>query len=199
MSEKVKHALSGEIVFVLILSALSIIMMLMVTRVSHIAEISLPTLAIGGVIILLTALAIVSLSFKYFELDDRKQALALPEGSIRAVIALMLIIIFAILVVFLFNASSTRARFVDGLDDRQAQEFTARLPKDRFWSSIVPSAQQSGEGAAKKLVIYGEAGSTASEDFLKQILIMLGTLVTSISSFYFGARASSSTPGSKTP
>ena len=196
MSDKTKYAIFGEVLLVAILAGLSAITMLLVIWASHIAEISLPTLAIGGVIILLTALTIVSISFKHFGLDDRKQALALPEGSIRAVIALMLIIIFAILVVFLFNASSPRARIVDRLDEQQAREFAAQLPKDRYWSSILPS----GEAPAKKQVVYGEVRNGASEDFLKQILIMLGTLVTSISSFYFGARAASGVaPGGKVP
>jgi hypothetical protein len=101
----------------------------------------LPILAIAGVILLLGALAVVSVTFSLFELSDKTQALGLPEGSVRAVIALSLIVLFAILVVYLYGTLSNS-------------------PAD-----------------------------APNVDFAKQLLVLVGTLVTSVSSFYFGARA----------
>src|ERR1700736_1640968 len=70
------------------------------------AEIQLPLLAIAGVLILLIALALTSISFATFGIDDKNEALALPAGSVRAVIALSLIVIFSILTVYLFATLS---------------------------------------------------------------------------------------------
>jgi hypothetical protein len=103
-------------------------------------EVVLPLLAIGGVLSLLIVLALMSVFFETLGLANKEQALALPEGSVRAVIALSLIVLFAILSIYLY--ASLRA-----------------------------------------------AGphTPVSDDFAKQLLVMMGTLVTAVASFYFGA------------
>ncbi len=105
---------------------------------------SLPVLAILGVLLLLAALAGVSVSFGHFGLSDKQQALALPEGSIRAVIAMALVVIFAILTVFLYGT------LANGNVDTQAA------------------------------------------DFAKQLLTLIGTLMTAVTAFYFGAKTATS-------
>ncbi len=67
---------------------------------------TLPLVAIGGVVVLVLLLTAVATLFSILELTDGKQALGLPEGSIRAVIALSLIVLFAILSIFLYNGIS---------------------------------------------------------------------------------------------
>jgi hypothetical protein len=51
-------------------------------------QIGLPLLVIVGSVVMLLTLASISILFGWWTLADRTQALALPEGSIRAVIAL---------------------------------------------------------------------------------------------------------------
>jgi hypothetical protein len=58
---------------------------------------------IASVIGLLAVLMMTALAFSSVKLSDSTQALGLPEGSVRAVIALSLIVIFVIVVVFLFG------------------------------------------------------------------------------------------------
>ena len=88
------------------------------------SEMKLPLLAIGGVILLLLVLAAVSVLFGVFGLSDKTQALALPEGSVRAVLALSLVVLFAILSVFLFNSLSNRPqRMVSGLAETDKNAF----------------------------------------------------------------------------
>jgi hypothetical protein len=77
---------------------------------------SLPVLAILGMLLLLTTLAAVSVAFGHFGLSDKSQALALPEGSIRAVIALSLVIIFAILTVFLYGTLASGTQLSGGVE-----------------------------------------------------------------------------------
>src|SRR4051812_44119571 len=69
--------------------------------------IGLPILIIAGVIVLLATLGGLSLSFAYFGLQRNTEALALPPGSIRAVLALMLVVLFAILVIYLYGSISS--------------------------------------------------------------------------------------------
>ena len=69
--------------------------------------VSLPLIAIGGVIVLMLVLCLVALAFSILGLADKDQAMGLPEGSIRAVIALSLIVLFAILSVFLYQSLIT--------------------------------------------------------------------------------------------
>jgi len=65
---------------------------------------------IAGVIGLLAVLMMTALAFSSVKLADSTQALGLPEGSVRAVIALSLIVIFIIIVVFLFGNLTTQRR-----------------------------------------------------------------------------------------
>jgi hypothetical protein len=64
-------------------------------------------LLIAGVIALLLALAVVAVFFHGLALNDKGEPLGLPTGSIRSVIALALILIFAIMSVYLFSQLDT--------------------------------------------------------------------------------------------
>ena len=57
--------------------------------------------AIVGVILLLGTIMVVAVSFALLKMNDDTQALALPEGSVRAIIALSMLVIKLKLVRFL--------------------------------------------------------------------------------------------------
>src|SRR5712691_102265 len=103
--------------------------------------IRLPVLVITGVMALFATLALVAVTFSVAGLTDPTQALGLPEGSVRAAIALSLIVIFAITSIYL-HAS---------LKDSDA--------------------------------------TSPDVDFAKQVFAVVGTLMTSVASFYFASRA----------
>jgi hypothetical protein len=69
-------------------------------------EITIGLTVIIGVCVLIIMLFIIAAGFANLELTDARQALGLPEGSIRAMIALFLIMIWIILSIFLFSAVS---------------------------------------------------------------------------------------------
>ena len=143
---------------------------------------SLPLLAIGGVVVLIFMLATVSMIFSALGLANRDLAMGLPEGSIRAVIALSLIVLFAILSIFLYQSiSSGGARFkIDEMSTADRAEFI-RNPNARD----IQSSETKGKAGFYD-VTYRSA-NPASEDFAKQLLVLLGTLMTAITSFYLGA------------
>lgn len=64
----------------------------------------LPVLVVIGVMALFATLALVAVTFAVAGLTDPKQALGLPEGSVRAAIALSLIVIFAITSIYLYSS-----------------------------------------------------------------------------------------------
>jgi len=150
-------------------------------------ERALPLVAIGGVVVLILLLTAVATMFSILGLTNKTQAMGLPEGSIRAVIALSLIVLFAILSIFLYQGiSNGGARFkIDEMSTADRAEFI-RNPNARD----IQSSETKGKPGFYD-VTYRSA-NTASEDFAKQLLVLLGTLMTAITSFYLGAGTATS-------
>ena len=147
-------------------------------------EFGLPLLAVAGVVILLAILTVMVLIYKQLGLEDRNQALGLPEGTVRAIIALMLIVIFVITAVFLyFNLSDSPGVVLEGLTESQVDA----IPGNELIGREVELDDEGQPTDRFTVTVFKE--NRASEDFAKQLLTMLSTLVVSISSFYFGSRA----------
>lgn len=161
---------------------------------------SLPLIAIGGVIALILLLTIVAMIFSILGLTNKDQAMGLPEGSIRAVIALSLIVLFAVLSVFLYKsvAEGGPVYTIESLSDTERVQFirdhtTARdiqsvLVKDKDGQPL-----KNPDGSPKNLyTVSYHSSNSASDDFAKQLLVLLGTLMTAITSFYLGAGTATS-------
>jgi hypothetical protein len=171
---------------------------------------SLPLIAIGGVILLILLLTVVAMIFSILGLANKDQAMGLPEGSIRAVIALSLIVLFAILSVFLYKSiSEGKVNTIAQLSDTDRKQFIrdhANLPdiqsevsKDNDGKEIAargadgkPLKNEDGTPQYLYDVTYSGTTNAASQDFAKQLLVLLGTLMTAISSFYLGAGTATS-------
>jgi len=91
------------------------------------SSVVLTLVVIAGVIGLLAVLMMAALAFSAVRLADPAQALGLPEGSVRAVIALSLIVIFVITVVFLFGGLGTRRNQIEHLTFEQANAIPGNL------------------------------------------------------------------------
>jgi hypothetical protein len=149
-------------------------------------EFGLPILTVAGAVLVLGAMALISLSFALFDLSDKAQALALPEGSIRAVIALMLIVLFAILAIYLYGSmAAPRVGTAQNLTASGRETFIKNLPQGSF----IGEAQTDD----RYTVYFRNDRNAASDDLAKQLIVLVGTLVTSLVSFYFGSRATSAT------
>ena len=146
-------------------------------------EISLPSISIAGIILLLMSLTAIAYVFARAGLQDKTQALGLPAGSIQSVIALSLIVLFAILSVFVFTSmgqSPTRQLRNLSASDREAQI-------GRLGTTFAGWEEQTEAG---KFTIYvRDPGADAKNDIGKQLIVLIGTLMTSAVSFYFGSRA----------
>lgn len=225
--------LVDKVVMVLIGAVIALLGYLTVAnRLSN--EILLPVLAIVGVVCLIMTLILAAILFARLGMADKTQALALPEGSVRAVIALALIVLFAIITVFIYGSLvSGDLRRVSGLTYEAAKTMSEAASRqdssieivfiepplgheqstsdpgtsdmtstdtgttDTVTTDNLPPASKVPK--SKKAPIKGpsegpfEIGyrsrvSRDAADFAKQLMTLLGTLVTAVASFYFGSR-----------
>jgi hypothetical protein len=154
-------------------------------------ELTLPLVVLVGVVVLLITLALVAVTFSILNMSDKGQALALPEGSVRAVIALMLLLIFAIAAFFLYSnvAASGTVVIAKGMSYANVVELKRNatvLKTDPDFPDKPPG------GDVRYDVQYRNPESLAANDLAKQLIVLLGTLVTAVSSFYFGSSSVSS-------
>jgi len=151
-------------------------------------EVALPILLVSGLIALVAALAILVGTFSIFELSAPGSAFGLPEGTLQAVIAMMIIMIFAITSLYL-NASVKTTTLKSVLTQAQL----ADIPSDEI-QSITPREDESGkqvedESGNQLFDVQRVVANRVGEDFAKQLLTTLSTLVVAVVAFYFGAKS----------
>jgi len=130
----------------------------------------LPLMVLFGVIAFLGALTISAVVLNFFKLSNPLEALGLPQGSVRALIALSLILIFALMVIFMAT----------NLGGATEYEYTG--------NSTVIYEGKNYTATNGTLTILLEP-SAAAIDFSKQVLTTVSTLVVALAGFYFGTRS----------
>jgi hypothetical protein len=143
---------------------------------------------IGGVIALVIVMSALTDVFSRFNLTSKDEALGLPTGSIRALIALLLIIIFAIFILYMFGAmrgNSTTIR------DLTLADVSAIMQT----KNVTDRQQTAGQDTPDDLnddrfrVEYVVEPSQAAQTIGGQILTTLSTLTAAVAAFYFGTRS----------
>src|SRR5262249_45070430 len=93
--------------------------------------------------------------------------------------------------VFLFSSVSknqdNNIQAINKLDEKSMKELQIALG-----SNVITTTPVEEGGGKTFTVYYRPQRNTSGDDFAKQLLVMIGTLVTSVASFYFGTRASAS-------
>lgn len=148
------------------------------------AEILLSVLLGISVIALVVALTFAAFIFTHLKLASSDNTLGLPQGSIRAVIALSLILIFMISSVFLYEQVSTPAH-TQFIDISQAEY-------DNISKELVYFAQPhpvNGTNVTRYTIQLQTAQNVDSVDIAKQIITTVSTLVVAVAGFYFGTNA----------
>lgn len=145
--------------------------------------VKLPLLVIAGLVSLIALLAVMAIAFKTVHLADQTQALGLPDGTVRAVIALSLILIFAVVTVYLFSDLSDP----DNVSSQELADMKTQIARLQAPTTTDTTGTQAST-ALSPTDTRRASKLAASQDFAKQLLIMLGTLITSITSFYFGSK-----------
>ena len=196
VTKDAEHYLGGAVGAGLVLIVLPCVALFVgMNRMDNTPAVGLPILAVFGIMILFGALALVSTLFARLGLADSAQALALPEGSIRAAIALALIVLFAIVSIMLYQSIS-RPYVIPGLSDTDKAALV-KDPTNRV-IAVVPECRTKPAVAAledcaaadlRYSVHLRQPPGQESTDLAKQLLILVGTLMTSVTSFYFATRA----------
>lgn len=198
---------------------------------------SLPIVITGCIISLLAAVMFMVIVYSFHDLEDRAQALGLPEGSVRALMALMLLVIFAVFASAFFSklsetggavtdtsgAPSATGTDASGTAGTAATTDTTGTTQTSGTTGTTtttdttgtpPAPATTGTAAANTSTAATNIGPAASSsgappttvsvtpsnlDFARQIIAIIGTLLTAVISFYFGSRSSATTTSEPAP
>lgn len=169
---------------------------------------------LGLTVILFAILAIV---FSFLKLNDSRMALGLPDGSIRALLAFSLVLIFVCLATYLYSRidndeCQTCSKILPLVSDVQLSDLktyfivAAQLAHDKDgkprYEPIVGADGKPLLGPDGKPqddlkhplyeVTYYPKPNPAAADFAKQIFTTLATIFVSVVSFYFGSSVTAS-------
>jgi hypothetical protein len=150
-------------------------------------ESALSLVFVAAAVVLILVVCTLSIIFKRLRLDDQAEAMGLPKGSVRAVIALMLILLFFIAAIFLFSSTQ---RNLSG-PERQLVGLTPTQYAALDSNEIVRSSSKgSGNSLSYDVMLLPALSNTpSSDDIAKQLITTVGTLVTAVAAFYFGANS----------
>jgi hypothetical protein len=141
-------------------------------------------LAAGFVVALVAVPAV----FKWLKLAQAAEAMGLPDGSVRAIIALTLVFLFAVLPIYLFDRVAGHggmAAPIVGLSEDAKRAATTQYAADD--PIFVQVTDPKNADKYTYTMYFREPYDQTATDFAKQMLVLLGTLATSVASFYFGS------------
>jgi len=143
-------------------------------------------LLVAGLVALTLLLYLGTIIHRTAGVGTSKGALGMPEGSIRALIALSLVLMFAIIgVTVLYSGMSTGDQVVSsGLTSAQIDD----LENVQIISISVVDPNASPGTETYNVTARPEI-SQAGHDFGLQLLTTVSTLVVAVAGFYFGSRA----------
>jgi hypothetical protein len=147
-------ALLTIIVAVLVISGGAVAGVLWGLKQAHVftASVVLPILLVLAVVSLLTSMAVMSAVFQQFELSDESQPLGMPQGSMPAVIALVILLMFAVIALYLYTATP-------GIDKA---DLSRQLVTTLSTLAVAVSAFYFGSRAVTSGITASTASSTAN-------------------------------------
>ena len=175
----------------------------------------LSAIVLVGLALTVVFMAILAIIYSVLGVENKDQALGLPEGSVRALLAFSLVLIFVCLAAFLFSTVNKQcdncAKSLARVNDSQLSDLKtnfivaaeqARDEKGKLLYEQIPdSNDKTGKTTIDDLkhplysVTYYPKRSTDATDFAKQIFTTLATIFVSVVSFYFGSSVTSSAVG----
>lgn len=174
-----------ESVFGLVIVAVFVLFsigFLISTMLETASEIAIGLAAILGVSTLLVFLFILAAGYSRLKLADSTKALGLPEGSVRALIALFLILMFIFVGIYLFRQVSYGTPVIS--PDLTLEDISV-LPE--ALADKIVGMEKNRDGTFDVTIAHtaSEAGIRASESLISTI----GTLLVAIAGFYFGTKS----------
>jgi len=160
---------------------------------------NLSAIILLGLTLIVALIAALAIFYAVIGVADAKQALALPEGSVRALIAFSLILIFICLGSFLYKGVGGPDLWVVQTLDCQTQKQIDDLNKN-FVVTYQPTtnakcpvnADTANPKAQQFAATYYQKHNKDGDEFAKLMFNTLSTLLVGILSFYYGSKATSS-------
>lgn len=189
------------IVVAVALDALILVALAQWLQGEHLGITAMPVIAVIGIFELIGTMVIVVVLFKHMGLVSPDQALGLPDGSVRAFLALSLLVLFGILTVFLFDSLAGGAveRHIAGLPADYSKEAFSKDHPLATNVMLIPTLAADKITVVSKDIYWQEPRDQSSTDFAKTLLTLIGTLMTAVISFYFGANTVSSAVATTQP
>ncbi len=142
-------------------------------------------LLVAGLVSVALLLYLGTMIMKTAGLTTKKEALGMPEGSIRALIAMSLILMFAIIgVTILYSGMGGEPIQSNGITSAELEQL--ENVQVIAISVVDPAASP---GTERFNVTARPELSPAGHDFGLQLLTTVSTLVVAVAGFYFGSRA----------
>jgi hypothetical protein len=142
-------------------------------------------LLVAGFVTVALLLYLGTLILRALDMGAPGEALGMPEGSIRALIAMSLILIFAIIGIQVFAAGAAGTELVStGLTQAQIDALRADGAIVISQTLQTPAAAEPLYNVTTRAVMTQEA-----HDFGLQLMTTVSTLVVAVAGFYFGSRA----------
>jgi hypothetical protein len=151
-------------------------------------ELTLTGAIMAGLALVVGLMILLLLFYKITGVEDKTQALGLPSGSVRALIAFCLVLMFVSMGVFLYQGVSAPA--LGRTASNQTQKDVEYL-KAHFDSVIAqPALIVDGKPAPADNPLYNVTYYPTSKDavdFAKQMFAQLATVFVTVIGFYFGS------------
>ena len=159
---------------------------------------SLGFAAVSGILVLSVSLYGLVLLTRAIGMSDPTQALALPNGSVRALLALVLAIVFVAVASWtlggLFDAVGPAVDTESNINVSKDSEITKTYPVDKYIISKVVK----GDTEDVKVYLKRDLPDKDAIDIAKQVITITATVLVTIVGFYFGSKTASdgvTTPG----
>ncbi len=145
-------------------------------------------LLVAGFVTVALLLYLGTLILRALDLGAPGEALGMPEGSIRALIAMSLILIFAIIGIQVFAAGSA-GTVLESTGLTQVQIDALRADGAIVVSQKLLTPVPAPPAAALYDVMTRQVMTQEAHDFGLQLMTTVSTLVVAVAGFYFGSRA----------
>jgi hypothetical protein len=173
----------------------------------------LSAIVLVGLALTVIFMAILGIIYSAMGITNREQALGLPEGSVRALLAFSLVLVFVCMAGFLFGEVDENKGSVEGktlvrvteaeLSNLKANFVVAsELAKDEKGKFVYEQILDPNDRAKKATIddlkhpiyaaTYYPKANKDAVDFAKQIFTTLATIFVSVVSFYFGSSVTTS-------
>jgi len=154
-----------------------------------------PSKGLEGVVLLVAGFVTVgillylgTLIHRSLDMGAPAEALGMPEGSIRALIAMSLILIFAIIGILVFNQGAAGTETVS-TGVTQAQIDALRADGALVVSQTLQTPAPVPPGEPLYTVTMRSVMTREAHDFGLQLMTTVSTLVVAVAGFYFGSRS----------